>query len=36
MTELSALAGSEGYAAYDDDGGTLLSQKAVDGLLGQF
>jgi len=33
MTEFSALAGSEGYAACDDDGWTLLSKKAVDGLF---
>ena len=33
MTELSASAGSEGYAACDDDGGTLLSKKAVEGLF---
>ena len=44
MTELSALAGSEGYAARDDEAqrrspsdargrGTLLSKKAVKSLF---
>ena len=27
MTELSALAGSEGYAACDDDGGDFIVKK---------
>ena len=33
MTELPALAGSEGYAACDDDGGLCCQKKAVDGLF---
>ena len=36
MTELLALAGSEGYAACDDDGGPKLSEKAVQGLFRQY
>ena len=30
MTELSALAGSEGYAACDDDGGSLRIVTLAD------
>ena len=33
MTELSALAESEGYAACDDDGGLCCQKKAVESLF---
>ena len=33
MTELPVKAGSEGYAACDDDGGLYNQKKALEGLF---